>query len=542
MEKDIKLLDCTLRDGGYLVDTQFGDKFIKGFIQNLTDAAVDVIEVGFLKDEPHQPGSTIFNNSAQIKPYLPKERREGVAYVALSDYSRYHIENLDPCDGTSITGVRACFFKKERKDVLPFCRRIQELGYDLYIQPVDILGYSDEELLDLIRDVNQLKPLALSTVDTFGSMFPEDLQRLFGVIHSHLDPSIRMGFHSHNNMQMSFALSQEFARLAKGLLDITIDATLCGMGRGAGNTNTELVANYLNRKWGKHYDLDVLLDAVDNYMGSMKARCTWGYSVPYFLAGIYSAHVHNITYLSEKPSIRTKDMRYVLEQLEPAIRKRYDYDLVDKLYAGCLASTGDDSESRKAFAALVEGRTVVLVLPGPSSRTHEQEIDRFIREKNAFVITVNQLPQPEKPLPDLAFFSNPKRYDYWKHSERFSQARLLFTSNLGESAGENKLVVNIAPLMRPGFYYADNAALLLLTLLDGCRPGAVYIAGLDGYDTKAQNFASADMERSFDAQQAAAINEGLAAALKDLKENHQGVLPRFLTPSRFAPIFEEGQA
>ena len=58
----------------------------------------------------------------------------------------------------------------------------------------------------------------------------------------------------------------------------------------------------------------------------------------------------------------------------------------------------------------------------------------------------------------------------------------------------------------------------------------------------AQNFASADMERSFDAQQAAAINEGLAAALKDLKEHHQGVLPRFLTPSRFAPIFEEGQA
>ena len=95
MEKDIKLLDCTLRDGGYLVDTQFGDKFIKGFIQSLTDAAVDVIEVGFLKDEPHQPGSTIFNNSAQIKPYLPKERREGVAYVALSDYSRYHIENLE---------------------------------------------------------------------------------------------------------------------------------------------------------------------------------------------------------------------------------------------------------------------------------------------------------------------------------------------------------------------------------------------------------------------------------------------------------------
>ena len=158
MKTSIQLLDCTLRDGGYLVDTMFGETFVKGFTRSMTDAGLNVVEVGFLKDETHRTGSTIYNNAAQIRPYLPRQRREGVSYVCLSDYSRYHISNLEPYDGTSIDGVRACFFKKERKDVLDFCREIKRKGYKLYVQPVDILGYSDEELLDLIADVNENGP------------------------------------------------------------------------------------------------------------------------------------------------------------------------------------------------------------------------------------------------------------------------------------------------------------------------------------------------------------------------------------------------
>ena len=533
MKTSIQLLDCTLRDGGYLVDTMFGETFVKGFTRSMTDAGLNVVEVGFLKDEPHRTGSTIYNNAAQIRPYLPRQRREGVSYVCLSDYSRYHISNLEPYDGTSIDGVRACFFKKERKDVLDFCREIKRKGYKLYVQPVDILGYSDEELLDLIADVNEIGPYAFSTVDTFGSMYPEDLPRVFRLINEHLAPGVRMGFHSHNNLQMSFALSQEFARLASGVRDITIDATLCGMGRGAGNTNTELVASYLNSHWGAHYDLDVLLDAVDNYMGSMRSRCTWGYSVPYFLAGIYSAHVHNITYLSDKPSVRAKDMRFVLEQLPADVRKRYDYDLVDKLYASRLASTGDDSTSRNVFAKKVEGRSVLLVMPGPTSRTYADKVAAWKQAHNALTITVNQLPAEGEPLPDLCFFSNPKRYDYWKHDPRFAQVDKVLTSNLCESEGEGQWVVNIAPLLRPGFKYADNAALLLLTLLDGCRPAAVGLAGLDGYDVDKKNFTTQDMERRFEAQQAAEINPGIAGALANMAAHRKGVLPVFVTPSRF---------
>lgn len=209
--KRVQLLDCTLRDGGYLVDAQFGNTVIKGMIKGLSESGIDVVECGFLKDEPHQKGSTIFNNAAQLRPFLPEDRRQ-TSYVCLADYSRYTISNLEPFDGTSIDGVRACFFKKERYDVIDFCKSIVEKGYKLYVQPVDVLGYTDAELLELIEMINPLEPYAFSLVDTFGSMYKEDLRRVFYLVNQNLNAASRIGFHSHNNLQMSFSLSQEFYR------------------------------------------------------------------------------------------------------------------------------------------------------------------------------------------------------------------------------------------------------------------------------------------------------------------------------------------
>ena len=82
--KRVNVLDCTLRDGGYLVDAQFGNTAIKGIIKGLTESGTDVIECGFLKDEPHKEGSTVFNNAAQIRSYLPKDKRQACRLLKIS--------------------------------------------------------------------------------------------------------------------------------------------------------------------------------------------------------------------------------------------------------------------------------------------------------------------------------------------------------------------------------------------------------------------------------------------------------------------------
>ena len=308
------LLDCTLRDGAYLIDKKFGRNAINGIIAGLMDSGVDLIEIGFLQNEGFGEGKTVYKNSKDAEEYVPNDKKDTL-FTVLADYSRYSIDNLDDYTGKSFDAVRACFFKKERYDVIDFCKSIKAKGYKLFVQPVDILGYSDSELIEFINMINTLEPYCLSIVDTFGSMYIDDLQRVFSLIDHNLIGSCKIGFHSHNNMQMSSALSQEFVRMSFGKRKVVVDATLSGMGRGAGNTPLELIAQYMVTKYNYNYDMDAILDVIDGYMDNIRSKCAWGYDTNYFIAGTYSAHVNNIAYLKNKSSIRYKDIRYILNKI-----------------------------------------------------------------------------------------------------------------------------------------------------------------------------------------------------------------------------------
>lgn len=293
-------------------------------------AKIDCIEIGFFQNEGFGEGKTVYRNSADAKKYIPKDK-EGSIFTVLADCSRYSVSNLDECDGTSIDAVRECFFKAERFEAIENCKVIKSKGYKCFVQPVDILGYSDTELIELIEQINEVEPYCFSIVDTFGSMYQDDLHRVFELINHNLIPTCKVGFHSHNNMQMSNALSQEFVRMTYGRREVIVDGTVSGMGRGAGNTPIELIAQYMVSQRGYNYDIDAILDVIDDYMDNIKSRCSWGYSTPYFIAGCYSAHVNNIAYLTKKNSIRSKDIRYILNKIGAVPRKRYDYDLLEKL-------------------------------------------------------------------------------------------------------------------------------------------------------------------------------------------------------------------
>ena len=312
MIKHVKMLDCTLRDGAYLIDKEFGDNTIHGMIEGLVKAKMDFIEIGFFQNDGFGEGKTVYRNSADAKRFIP-EKKNGCQFTVLADYSRFSVENLDECTPDSIDAVRECFFKHERYDAIEACKVIKSKGYKLFVQPVDILGYTDQEILEFIQLVNEVEPYCISIVDTFGSMYQEDLHRIFELINHNLVPTCKMGFHSHNNMQLSSALSQEFIRMSIGKREVVIDGTINGMGRGAGNTATELVAQYLVSRFNYSYDIDAILDVIDDYMDNIRTRCSWGYTTPYFVAGCYSAHVNNISYLLKKNSIHSKDIRvYVI--------------------------------------------------------------------------------------------------------------------------------------------------------------------------------------------------------------------------------------
>lgn len=532
--RHVKMLDCTLRDGAYLVDKAFGENVIIGIIESLVSANIDIVEIGFLQDNGGGNGRTVYKNSKEAEKYIPK-KKGNTMFAVLADYSRYTMDNLDDYNGKSFDAVRVCFFKQEREQMLDSCRKVKKKGYKLFVQPVDILGYSDRELLDLLEKVNEVEPFCFSIVDTFGSMYVDDLLRVYNLIHHNLVSSCKIGFHSHNNMQLSSALSQEIIRVSYGQREIVVDTTISGMGRGAGNTPTELVAQYLITKLGYNYDMDVILDIIDQYMVNIRTRCSWGYSTSYFIAGSYGAHVNNISFLKEKNSISSKDIRYILNRIGSDERKRYNYELLETTYTDYLKSDIDDTKDFDNLQKVMKKRNIVIIAPGLTAG-NTAVIKEYIQEKAAIVICINFIPNNVDC--DYLYLNNVRRYQVVKRTEKFNKIRKIYTSNiLSEDAGN--YVIKFSRLIKCGWEHMDNSSIMLLRLLDSMDVETVGIAGLDGYSKTNKNYVSEDMELCHEMEYQR-VNDEIQEMLIDfMKTREHQFKVACITESRFQKIFEK---
>ena len=229
------LLDCTLRDGGYVNDWRFGHDDLVSVFERVVDAGVDFIEVGFLDDRrPFDPDRSIMPHSDDMERIYGGLDRKRTQVVGMIDYGTCAIENIRPCDECFLDGIRVIFKKHLREPALAFCAQLKALGYKVFAQLVSVTSYSDEEMLDLVRLANEVKPYAVSMVDTYGLMHQNNLQHLIDILDRNLDPGIALGYHGHNNFQMGYAncitmLSYDTER------DLLVDGSIYGMGKSAGN-------------------------------------------------------------------------------------------------------------------------------------------------------------------------------------------------------------------------------------------------------------------------------------------------------------------
>ena len=198
--KNVKILDCTLRDGGRIINCEFPNADIKDISYRLAEAKIDIVEVGFLRDPQkveYKGDSTFFTDVDQIRPFV--DRTKNTKYVAFIDFELYDFDTLKPFDNTSIDGVRIGWkkssFANNKSEIIRCLKLVKELGYMLYIQGVNTLGYKDRELLDILEFVNDIHPNGFGIVDTYGAMYMDDVDRIYTMV-------------DHNNYQLSFAFAQ----------------------------------------------------------------------------------------------------------------------------------------------------------------------------------------------------------------------------------------------------------------------------------------------------------------------------------------------
>lgn len=479
----VLLLDCTLRDGAYINNSEFGEPALKGIIKHLQDAHVEIIECGWLKDSPHKDGSSYFHLPKDAEPYII-EKKDSSTYVAMIDYNRYDDSVLPECDGKSLDAIRVVFPHGKHDEGIAIGNRIAKKGYKIFYQAANTLAYSDEDLVVLANEMNKAKPVAVSIVDTFGAMYEDDLVRIFTILNKHLDKSIKIGFHAHNNQQLAFALSSTFIELAeKAGRDSIADSSLCGMGRGAGNTTTELMASYLNRKHHKNYDMNEVLDAIDMYMTGFQEKYSWGYSTPYFIAGLYQCHVNNIAYLQKNHRTNARDMSNIIASLSQTERRAYDYDLLEKRYMENQNRIIDDSAALKTLSEKFNGRKVLLLAPGKTIISEKEKIQDFIKKENPIVIAVNAVHQGYDY--DYISFINSVRYQYAKEAfgKEFKEHSKILLSNIKTEAESDELIVNFNSVIKRNWEHFDNAILCNLRLLLKLDVKEVALAGFDGFKT-----------------------------------------------------------
>ncbi len=481
---NIQVLDCTLRDGAYIVNSRFGASTIKGIIKKMQDANIDIIECGWLKNSPHTEGSSFYHVPSDLEQYL-SEKNPNATYVVMIDWDRYDLSYLPEYDGKSIDAIRVVFPQGKFREGIAVGTEIKNKGYKVFLQAANTLGYSDRELLDLADEINRVKPVSLSVVDTFGTMFANDLSRIVNLLDRNLDPDIKLGFHSHNNQQLSFALSMQFVEMFNdGRRGIVVDSSLCGMGRGAGNTTTELLVSYLNRKQNANYDLNVIMDAIDMYMGYFIENYDWGYSTPYFISGMYCAHVNNIAYLQKNHRTTFKEMRNVIEMLPVADRRVYDYDLLEKTYLDYQNKDVDDTETLAHLKETFANRKVLLIAPGSSVNKEKEKIQTYITREDPIVIGTNHVFDDFDC--DYLFFSNPQRYEYAKdiHSIKLSVTKKILLSNIVTEGSDDELIINFNLLVKRGWEHFDNAIIMCLRLMSKLHVRNVALAGFDGFSNE----------------------------------------------------------
>ena len=399
------------------------------------------------------------------------------------DWDRYDLQCLPLCDGQSIDAIRVVFPYGKQKEGILVGKKIAEKGYKVFYQAANTLAYSDKDLIELAEDINQSETVSISIVDTFGAMYGEDVERIASIMVRHLRKDIKLGLHTHNNQQLAFANTIHFVKMMEtSEREIVIDSSLCGMGRGAGNATTELLANFLNERHHGNYEMNAIMDAIDVHMEYFKENYTWGYSTRYFIAGIYQCHVNNVAYLMKNHRTTSKDMRNIIESLSVEERRKYDYDLLEKKYMENQNRLVDDEAAINRLRNEMRGRIILLIAPGKSTNTEHESIQKYIEEYDPIVIGVNAV----NPLYsyDYLFFISDVRYRYAKenYADIFEKTRRIILSNIKTEGEVNEFICNFNRVIKRSWEHFDNAVIACLCLLNDIQIETVLLAGFDPFE------------------------------------------------------------
>lgn len=528
MMSKLKVLDVTLRDGGCVNNFNFGQSYMEKILAAQEASGVDIIELGYIDEQKGSAsGRTQYINEQVIPQCILKHKKPGVMYVAMMDYGKFNVDNLQPWTPEGIDGIRMAFHKKDRLKVISLGRKVIEKGYKFFVQPMVTLRYSDAELLEFIDLVNKELPDAAGfyIVDTFGEMRPNDMSRMLNLVDHNLIPTMSLGFHSHNNLQLSYSNAMAMLQFPT-TRDLMLDCSIMGMGKGAGNLNTELLLEHLNLFYGKQYKIAPLLEVIDKVINQLHDEFYWGYAPEYYLSSAYHCTPSYASHFYNKHMLPIDQVGELLGMIAEEKKISFDREYAEEVYRTYNeCKSVDDCSVVADLKAEFAGKRILLVAPGKSVGDALEKIREVASEDNVISIGLNS-------TLDIDF-----NYLLTTRTDIYLQAvadgkDIIVPSSVSKGGRGNVKILNYANWIEVDDQTHDSSSVIAMKLLQSCGVSEILLAGFDGFSVNINdNYYDPNMRRPVSAEQAERRNAYYKNLIDRVRQS--GVQVEYITPSLY---------
>lgn len=311
----IKVIDCSIRDGGLMNNSNFSFETVRNVYKAVCEAGVDIVELGYRNSKKMfsvtEYGLWRFCDEEQLQKVIKGiPNPKGTKLAIMQDAHKALAEDVLPKSESVVDVIRVATYVKDIDKAIKLANNATNKGYEATINIMSISKTLDRELDEALQQIeSETKVTAVYIVDSYGALYSEDIDFFVEKFNKYLKTK-EIGIHCHNNKQLAFANTiQGIIRNAN-----YVDGTLYGIGRGAGNCPLELLMSFLKNP---KFDIRPVLDVVSTDILPLVEEMKWGYSIPYMITGMLNRHPQAAMTMEALPddSEEKKQFRKFFERL-----------------------------------------------------------------------------------------------------------------------------------------------------------------------------------------------------------------------------------
>ena len=494
INKEVKLLDCTLRDGGYYNAWDFDPKLVSAYFDAMTILKVDFVEVGLrtLNIQGFKGGFAYSTDRFLNTLNIPSELKEKIGVMVnateLVQEQLSLVEVLQklfaPKSESPVSLVRIACHAHELANALPAAIWLKGQGYLVGFNLMQVADRTDDEIISLAKLASNYPLDSLYFADSMGGLNPTEVKHIVSLIRQGWKGEI--GIHTHDNMNQ--ALANSMAAVEVGIT--WVDSTVMGMGRGAGNVQTEYLVLALESYRQQQTNITKLLELTGRYFSSMKALYGWGANPYYYLTGKYGIHPSYVQEMLADSRYSEEDILAVIQHLKVEGGKKFSLHTLDAARHFYSGESRGQWEPKKLF----KDQEVLLLGTGPGVAKHHHAIQSYIFQHQPIVLALNTQSAIAQDLIDIRVACHPIRLladckDHVQLSQPLITPVSMLPQNVLDSLEDKELLDFGLQVQYDRFEVSDNYCVIpnslvlsyaLATLASG-QAKRILLAGFDGY-------------------------------------------------------------